>query len=460
MSDSGQLAVIVLAAGQGTRMRSRRPKILHELCGRPMIGHVLETVGTLDPARVLLVVAPDAAPVRDAYAGRCEFVVQEEALGTGHAVLQAEPKLADFDGEVLVLYGDVPLLRAETIRGMRERKRVCGADLVILTALAPTIPGRIVRDGEGRVKSVVEAQDATPEELALAERNTGVYMLGAGLLREGLASLQSHNAQGELYLTDVVRFAVESGRAVEALRVEDAGECLGINTREELADAVAVLRRRIGSRLMREGVTLVDPERTYIDVDVQIGRDTLVEPGCVIQGPTVIGEGCHLKAHTTIESSRLDDDVIIGPCAHLRPDTHLKRGVKIGNFVELKNSVMGPGSKAAHLSYIGDADVGEGCNFGCGSIVVNYDGFEKHRTSIGDDVFIGCNVNLIAPLTLEPHTFTAAGSTIHQTVPEDALGIERARQRNVEGWVPRRRARFERDQTEKKKREPGESGER
>jgi bifunctional UDP-N-acetylglucosamine pyrophosphorylase/glucosamine-1-phosphate N-acetyltransferase len=442
MSESQRpIAVIILAAGHGTRMKSRRPKVLHELCGRPMLGHVLAAAECLAPERLIVVVGPDADSVRELYAGRCEFVLQAEQRGTGHAALQAESKLADFEGDVLVLYADTPLLRGETLRDMQAVKQRRGVELLLLTAEAESIPGRILRDPSGRLLGIVEVQDASPEQRTISERNTGVYLVDARLLREGLARLDDDNAQGELYLTDVVRDSVEAGRGVDAVLLEDADECLGINTRAELAAAISAMRARIASHWMAEGVTLLDPERTYIDVDVQIGMDTLIEPGCVIQGATVIGESCHLKAYTTIESSRIDDGAVVGPSSHLRAGTHLQAGVKIGNFVEIKNAVLGPGTKAAHLTYIGDADVGARVNFGCGSVVVNYDGIAKYRTSVGDDVFIGCNVNLLAPVRLEDHCFIAAGSTISREVPRDALAVARAKQRNVEGWVPRREAR-------------------
>lgn len=434
------IAIVVLAAGQGTRMKSSRPKVLHELCGMSMLGHVVGTAEALSPVRFAVVVGDGAEEVEEQFRGRCEFVLQAEQRGTGHAVLQAEPKLGGFTGDVLVLYADTPLLRAETLERMREEKSARGADLLILTAAAESIPGRIVRDAEGRVARVVEKQDATPDELAIEERNTGVYLIDASLLLACLGKLEANNAQGELYLTDVVRHSVEAGRTVEAILLKDADECLGINTREELAQATAVMRGRINAHWMSEGVTLIDPATTYIDAASRIGADTVIEPGCVIEGPTVIGERCHLKAYTTIESSRLEDEVDIGPNSHLRPNSHLHTGVKIGNFVEVKNAVLGPGTKAAHLTYIGDADVGARVNFGCGSVVVNYDGIQKFRTSVGDDVFIGCNVNLLSPVTLENHCFVAAGSTINKAVPGEALAVARAKQRNIEGWVARRDA--------------------
>ncbi|MEE8166069.1 MAG: bifunctional UDP-N-acetylglucosamine diphosphorylase/glucosamine-1-phosphate N-acetyltransferase GlmU [Myxococcota bacterium] len=434
-------AVIILAAGQGARMKSRRAKVLHEICGVPMLGHVLRNARALSPSRLLVVIGRDADQVRESFVDQAEFVLQEEQLGTGHAVLVAEPVLGPVTGDVLVLYADVPLLRAETIERMSAVKRERAADLVMLTARAENIPGRVVRGPDGRIARIIEAQDATPEELAIEERNPGVYLFDAALLREGLARLEPDNEQGELYLTDIVCDAVEKGRRVEALEVEEADECLGINTRRELADAARVMRRRIVEGHMDEGVSFTDPDSVYLDSDVRIGRDSIIEPGVVITGESTLGEGVHVKTGCMIESSRLDDQVEIGPSAHLRPGSHLGRGVKIGNYVEIKNSTLGPGTKAAHLGYIGDADVGEGVNFSCGAIVVNYDGVRKTRTEIGDGAFIGCNVNLVSPVRFESKAFVAAGSTITKDVPEDALAVARERQRNIEGWVARREGR-------------------
>jgi bifunctional UDP-N-acetylglucosamine pyrophosphorylase/glucosamine-1-phosphate N-acetyltransferase len=435
-----ETAVIILAAGQGTRMKSSRAKVLHELCGRPMLAHSLAVAESFAPERLFVIVGRDSDQVEQAFSGRAEFVLQSEQRGTGHAVLQAEPKLGDFDGEVLILYADTPLLRVETLERMKALKAETQASLVMLSALLP-LPGRVVRGPDGKVERIVETTDATPEELAIEEGNTGVYLLDCSLLREALANLDDDNEQAELYITDVVEHAVSTGHRVEALRLDDARECMGVNTRAELAQAAAVLRERTAERCMAEGVTLVDPLHTYIDVDVQIGQDTLIEPGCVIGAGTVIGANVHVKANCTIEDSRLDDGVVIGPSAHLRPGTHLMEGVRIGNFVEVKNSTLGPGAKADHLSYIGDADVGAGASFGCGSIVVNYDGIEKHRTVVGDRAFVGCNANLIAPVTIEQDAFVAAGSTITKTVPQDALAVARASQKHVEGWVAKRQGR-------------------
>jgi len=435
-----ELAVVVLAAGKGTRMRSERAKVLHEICGVPMLGHIQKLAGEVGADRLVVVIGRDAEAVRSAYGESAEFALQAEQKGTGHAVTMTEPLLRDFGGEVLILYGDTPLLRASSLERMRTIKHETGADLVILTA-SGDIPGRVLRDAEGRVARIVEVQDASPEELAIAERNTGVYLVSSDLLWAGLHSIDSGNTQGELYITDVVGYAVEKGYRVESLWLEDANECLGINDRIELARATRLMQRRINEQLMAQGVTMLDPESTWIDATVEIGCDSIIEPGVKITGRSVLGRGVHVKAASYIEDSRLDDGVIFGPSSHLRPNCHLMAGVKIGNYVEIKNSTLGPGTKSAHLTYIGDADVGADVNFGCGSVIVNYDGYAKHRTRVGDAAFVGCNVNLLAPVEVAARSFTAAGSTISLDVPEDALGVARARQRNIEGWVARKEGR-------------------
>ena len=433
-----ELAVVILAAGEGTRMRSDLNKVLHEIGGRPMLGYPLAAAEALDPQHLVVVIGCDADRVEEHFSGRAEFVVQSERRGTGHAAQHALPVLSGFSGDVLILYGDTPLLRAETLERMRAFKAEQRADLVLLTARL-ALPGRLVRDASGRVARVVEVTDASPEELTIEEGNTGVYLLDSELLAKYLAQIDDRNEQGELYLTDIVSLAVDQGMAVEALLLEDAEEALGVNSRAELAKAAAVMRWRTADRLMAEGVTIVDPDSTYIDTDVEIGRDSRIDPGVVIAGPSRLGERVHVKPHCVIESSQLDDDVQLGPSAHLRPGCHLRSRVKIGNYVEVKNSDVGEGTKAAHLTYIGDADVGAGTTFGCGVITVNYDGQAKHRTTVGERVFVGCNVNLIAPVTLRDDTYVAAGSTINKEVPSDALAVGRARQRNVEGWVIRTR---------------------
>jgi bifunctional UDP-N-acetylglucosamine pyrophosphorylase/glucosamine-1-phosphate N-acetyltransferase len=438
-ASSRELAVVVLAAGKGTRMKSRTAKVLHPIAGRPMLAYPLAAAEALGPARLVVVVGRDAAQVQQAFAGRARFAAQPEQLGTGHAVLQAREALAGFEGDVLILYGDTPLLRPETLRRLLAWKAESGADLCLLSA-AIDVPGIVVRGSDGRVARIVEATDATPDELALRERNTGVYLLDAGLLFKTLERVGQDNAQGEIYLTGIVELAVDGGCRVEALSLDDAEEALGVNTRVELARAATAIRRRVNVRHQLAGVTIVDPESTWIDVDVEIGPDTLIEPGCVIQGRTRIGSSVHIKPHCTIEASEVGDEVEMGPCAHLRPGTRLGRRVRVGNFVEIKNSTLGDGTKADHLSYIGDADVGAGASFGCGAVVVNYDGLAKHRTRVGDRAFIGCNANLVAPIAIASDSFVAAGSTVTRDVPSLALGIARAEQTNVEGWVARRAA--------------------
>jgi bifunctional UDP-N-acetylglucosamine pyrophosphorylase/glucosamine-1-phosphate N-acetyltransferase len=434
-----EIAALLLAAGQGTRMKSALAKVLHPIAGRPMLHYPLAAAEALHPRRLIVVVGRDAEQVGAAVGGRAELVLQSQQRGTGHAVLQTARALEGFRGDVLILYGDTPLLRAETLARMLRHKAETGADLVLLSAKVE-VPGIVVRDAAGRVARIVEATDASPAELAIEERNTGVYLLGAELLWKMLAQVGDQNRQGEIYLTSIVEIAVREGLKVEALRIPDGEEAIGVNQRAELAHAAAVVRARKLNQLMLDGVSIVDPAATWIDVDVEIGRDTLIEPGCVIQGASKIGERVHLKPGCMIEASEIGDDAVIGPNAHLRPGTRLSRSVRIGNFVEVKNSVLGEGVKADHLSYIGDADVGEGASFGCGSIVVNYDGIAKHRTRIGPRAFIGCNANLVAPLRIAEDAFVAAGSTVTKDVPALALAVAREKQKNIEGWVERRRA--------------------
>jgi bifunctional UDP-N-acetylglucosamine pyrophosphorylase / glucosamine-1-phosphate N-acetyltransferase len=437
------LAVIVLAAGQGTRMRSGLNKVLHEIAGRPMLAYPLAAASALGPQHCVVVVGRDAVQVQEAFRERAAFVVQGEPRGTGHAVEVALPALGAFRGEVLILYGDVPLLRAESLLRLRARKAESGAPLAMLTSPAP-LPGLVVRGPGGQVERIVEVTDAAPEELAIREGNTGVYLVDAEFLTKALAQLDDRNQQGELYLTDIVGAARVAGLAVEALCLEDADEALGVNTRAELARVSTVQYRRNAARWMAEGVTFVDPATSYVDTDAVIGPDTVIDPGVMIRGTTVIGERVHVKAHTVIESSQIGDDVVLGPSAHLRPGCRLGRGVRIGNFVEVKNSDLGEGVKADHLSYIGDADVGPGSSFGCGAITVNYDWDAKHRTRIGSGVRVGCNANLVAPLVLEDDAVVAAGSTVTRDVPAGALAVARPAQKLVEGWAGRRARRRER----------------
>jgi len=434
------LAVVILAAGHGTRMKSRRAKVLHEIAGRAMLAYPVALAESLGPERLVIVIGRDGETVRAAFAERGVFVIQSEQRGTGHAVQTALPALAGFEGEVLILYADCPLLRAESVERLRALKAESKAPLALLTSPEP-LPGLVVRGEGGRVERIVEQTDASPEELEIREGNTGVYLVDTDLLASALGELDSANAQAELYLTDVVAIARARHLAVEALRLDDANEALGVNNRAELARATGVQHRRNVERLLSLGVTVIDPSSVWIDSDVEVGRDSQIDPGVVITGATRIGEGVHVKAHSVIESSVLEDDVVVGPSAHLRPGTRLRRGVRIGNFVEVKNSDLGPGAKADHLAYIGDADIGAGASFGCGAITVNYDWENKHRTTVGEDARVGCNVNLVAPVELAPGSFVAAGTTVTKAVPADAIAVSTGKQRNVEGWGKRKRAR-------------------
>ena len=433
IGNGSPIAVVILAAGQGTRMKSELAKVLHPIAGRPMLGYPLAAAEALGAERIVVVVGRDALQVEAAFTGRAAFALQREQRGTGHALLQAEAALGDYQGDLLVLYGDTPLLRAGSLREMVERKRATGADLVLLSARVP-VPGIVVRDGAGRLARIVEATDATPMQLAVPERNTGVYLADRALFWKALAQVDDRNAQGEIYLTSVVEILLREGRRIEALPLEDDAEGAGINTRVELARAAAVVRERKLLELMLSGVTVVDPASTWVDVDVEVGRDSVIEPGCALQGATRLGERVQLRPHCVIESSEIGDDCVLGPSAHLRPGNRLGRGVRIGNFVELKNSTLGAGVKADHLSYVGDADVGDGASFGCGAITVNYDWREKHRTVVGERAAIGCNANLVAPLSVGRDAAVAAGTTVTKDVPEGALAVERGETRHVEGW--------------------------
>jgi bifunctional UDP-N-acetylglucosamine pyrophosphorylase/glucosamine-1-phosphate N-acetyltransferase len=435
-SDSG-LAVVILAAGKGTRMNSSRAKVLHEIAGRPMLDYPLRLAEALEPVLLVVVVGRDSEQVQHAFADRARFVIQEPQRGTGHAVEVALSSLDGFSGDVLILYGDTPLLHSESIRRMLARRAETGAPIVMLTSPEP-LPGLVIRGEDGRVQRVVEVADATPHELSIREGNTGVYLVEAEFLRKAIGRLEDANEQRELYLTDIVGQACAEGQPVEAIQLEEADEALGVNTRAELARATGVQFQRNAARLMDEGVTFIDPAHAYVDTDVPVGRDTCIDPGVVVTAGSRIGERVHLKAHTVIEASDIEDDVSIGPSAHLRPGNRIRRGVRIGNFVEVKNSDLGEGVKADHLTYIGDTDVGRGASFGAGSITVNYDWDTKHRSTVGKDVRIGCNANLIAPLRVEDGACVAAGSTVTKDAPAGSLVVARSRQRTVEGWAEKR----------------------
>lgn len=452
------VAVVILAAGQGTRFRSDTAKVLHRAAGRSLARHVLEAVRPLGPGQVVVVVGHQAdAVTEDAHASGLDVttVVQQEQRGTGHAVQQAMPALTDGIRRVLVLPGDTPLLTTDTLAGLFTATDEHPAAMLTFELDDPTGYGRVLRSQDGGVDRIVEHEDANDEERAVTEANAGMYLVARDLLDDALGRLDDDNAQGELYLTDIVAILRADGHHVAPVLAPEE-VVAGVNDRAQLADASAVLRRRHLDHLMREvGVTIVDPATTYLDVDVEVARDAVLLPGTILEAGTRVGEravvgphthlrSCEVGADATVHSTRGEDVVIgdgatVGPFAHLRAGTRLGAGAKAGAFVETKNAVIGDGSKIPHLSYVGDATVGQGANIACGVITVNYDGAEKHHTTVEDGAFVGCDTMLVAPVTIGAGAYTAAGSTITEDVPPEALAIARSRQTVKEGWVRERR---------------------
>lgn len=444
---------VVLAAGQGTRMKSKLYKVLHPVCGKPMVQHVVDQLNTLDLQELITVVGFGAEKVQDQLGEDSHYVIQEEQLGTGHAVLQADDILADKEGTTVVVCGDTPLLTGETLQKLLDHHDAEGAKATVLTAHAedPHGYGRVIRGGNGQVERIVEQKDASDEEQAIQEINTGTYCFDNAMLFDALKNVSNDNVQGEYYLPDVVEILKGQGETISAYQTPEFSESLGVNDRVALSKAEKLMKQRINEQHMRNGVTLVDPEQTYIGPDVTIGQDVVIYPGSVLEGATSIEDDAVIGPHSTITNcyvgsatiikqsvaadSKIGSRVQIGPFAHIRPQSSLGDDVKVGNFVEVKKASFGDGSKASHLSYIGDAEVGSGVNIGCGTITVNYDGENKHLTTIEDDAFIGCNSNLIAPVTVGKGAYVAAGSTINQDVPSEALSIARSRQTNKEGYA-------------------------
>ncbi len=444
------LDVLVLAAGLGTRMKSNTAKVLHKVGGRPLIAHVCRTAAALDPRKIYVVVGHQAVEVEAAVlaelnAARVEFAVQSEQLGTGHAVNSAREFLQNQDSTLLVLSGDVPMIRAETLASLVQQHRTHrgrGAVCTILTVKLddPTGYGRIVRNDLGFEK-IVEQKDATEEERRIKEINSGIYCFNARMLFDTLTKVRNDNKQNEYYLTDVPRLMREAGEAVSLYQHPDSREVSGINNREELADIEKVLRRRINSRLMRDyGVTLIDPKHTYISEDSEIGRDTVIYPNVVIEGKTIVGDGCVIRSGArltnavigrnvaVLDSSIIADSIVrdnaaIGPFAHLRNGSIIEDEAKIGNFVEVKKTIVGKNSKASHLTYLGDATVGKNTNIGAGTITCNFDGKNKHQTKIGDNVRIGSDTMLVAPVEVGDGASTGAGSVVTKDVPPNKLVV-------------------------------------
>ncbi|KRM11316.1 bifunctional UDP-N-acetylglucosamine diphosphorylase/glucosamine-1-phosphate N-acetyltransferase GlmU [Paucilactobacillus suebicus] len=444
---------IILAAGKGTRMKSKLYKVLHQVCGKTMVDHVLTQIEKNKMDNVVTVVGFGAQDVEDELGERTKYVLQKKQLGTGHAVMQAEDILGDLDGETIVVSGDTPLFTAETFAHLFEYHEAKKAAATVLTSVAPdpTGYGRIVRNDIGIVEKIVEQKDANSDEQAINEINTGVYCFDNKKLFAALHLLTNDNAQGEYYLTDVISILKQRGDIVGAYRMDDFDESMGVNDRIALARANEVMRKRINTKLMISGVTLLDPSSTYIDAGVKIGSDTVVEGGVLIKGNTVIGSDCYIGAHSEIINSTLHDEVKvtsstiedsemhtgsdIGPYSHLRPAAEIGENVHIGNFVEVKKAYIGKGTKVGHLTYIGDATLGANINVGCGVVFVNYDGTAKHHTNVGDHAFIGSNSNLIAPLEIAADSFVAAGSTITDGTKQFDMAIARARQTNKPGYA-------------------------
>ena len=451
-----QYISIILAAGKGTRMKSRLPKVLHKVCGRPMLAHVIRAASEAGVPKNIVIIGHEAETVRQTIGPEVEWVYQSEQLGTGHAVMQAEPLLADFEGQVLVLCGDIPLITPNTLTQLMQTHTSSGNAVTVLTALMddPTGYGRIVRGTKGRVHDIVEHKDASAAQLKINEINTGIYCFEGRKLFAGLQKITPANAQGEYYLTDVLSILKKNRGIIGAVQVRDPYETMGINDRVQLAKAEKILLQRVLKQLMIDGVTIIDPQNTYIEAGVVIGPDSIVYPGTIIEGKCVLGDNCLIGPYTRLKDvstgdnvtiqnsvvleSSVRDNVTIGPFAYIRPGTVLGDGVKVGDFVEIKKSVIGKGSKVPHLSYVGDAQIGERVNVGAGTITCNYDGSKKSLTIIGNQAFIGSNTNLVAPVEVGADAVIGAGSTVTKSVPEGALCVERSKQMIYLGWTARK----------------------
>lgn len=444
------ITAVILAAGEGKRMYSKLPKVLHRLCGLTMVEHVIncaKEIGCMEP---VVVIGHGADQVRETIKD-VKFVMQEKQLGTGHAVMQAEEYISDHD--ILVLYGDTPLVSADKLNEMYQYHKAGEYGVTVLTADLdnPSGYGRIVRDDMGLIDTIVEDKDADENEKQIKEINSGMYFFKGTELKRALKKLTNNNAQGEYYLTDALQIIKAAGYGIAAFKTNDPTEIMGVNNRLQLSEAAEIMRSRILKSHMLAGVTIIDDKNTYIDKTVKISRDVTIYPGCILEGSTVIDEDCVIGANTRIKNSILDKNVnvqnsvildskigegtSVGPFAYLRPGNVIGKHAKIGDFVEIKNSIFGDNSKASHLTYVGDAEVGNNVNLGCGVVFVNYDGKKKNKAVVEDDCFVGCNVNLVAPVTVKRDSYVAAGTTVTMDVPEGSLSIGRVRQENKEGWT-------------------------
>lgn len=447
------LMAIVLAAGEGKRMKSQYSKVIHKIYGKPLIKWVAKTAENAGVKECVYVIGHKAEQVKECLGEDALYALQEQQLGTGHAVMQAEEYLKGKDGHVVILYGDMPLVKSQTILDLIKLHTENSNSVTIVTADFddPTGYGRIIRDTAGNVARVVEQKDATEEQKAVREINSGIYCFNINDLLDSLKELKNDNNQGEYYLTDTLEILIGKGLKAGVLKLRDSSELLGINDRLQLAEASEVLKKRILADHMRAGVTMIDPNSTYIDDDVRIGNDTVIYPGTIIEGGTEIGEDCVIGPNSRIVSSTIgnhvevnnsvilestvDNGTHVGPFAYVRPGSSIGKKVKIGDFVEIKKSKIGDKTKVSHLTYIGDAEIGKNVNLGCGVVVVNYDGKKKHKTVVEDNAFVGCNVNLVSPVVVKENAYIAAGSTITDEVPENSLAIARSRQVIKEEWV-------------------------
>lgn len=447
------LIAVILAAGEGKRMKSKSSKVIHKVCGKALVQWVHQAVENAGVKESIIVVGHRSDQVKECLGDKAEYVIQEKQLGTGHAVMQAESFLAGKEGYVVVLCGDTPLVTTETIKKAIEYHKNRNNAATVITAELdnPTGYGRIIRDNNGDVAKIVEHKDASDTEKEIKEINSGMYCFTIKHLVAALKELNNKNSQGEYYLTDTLEILIHKGLSVGAVKVADTDEILGINDRIQLSMAGEIMRKKIITNLMKSGVTIIDQNSTYIDEDVIIGIDSVIYPGTILEGETVIGEDCVIGPNARLVSSKtgnrveinnsivlessVGDDTHVGPFAFIRPGSNIGKDVKIGDFVEVKKSVIGDKTKVSHLTYIGDAEIGKNVNLGCGVVVVNYDGKNKNKTIVGDNAFVGCNVNLISPVTVKDNAYVAAGSTITEEVPENSLAIGRARQVIKEDWV-------------------------
>ena len=448
---------VILAAGMGTRMKSKMPKVLHTVCGKPLSKWVIDASEAAGADKVCAVVGHKAETVKEVLGDVCEFALQAEQKGTGHAVMQAIDVIKNSKGEVVILNGDTPLITAETINKAIEYHKNNDNQATVITAILDdaTGYGRIVRDNDGSVLKIVEQKDASEEEKKINEVNSGMYVFDAQSLVYALDKITPNNAQGEYYLTDTLEILLSAGKKIGGYAISDNDEIRGINDRVQLNEAEKIMQKRINEYHMRNGVTMRNPESVYIEDGVEIGNDTEICQNVTIKSGTKIGSDCVIGSGSMLDravihdgvdvlssvilESEVDEGTHVGPFAYIRPNCHVGKEVKVGDFVELKNSNIDDGTKISHLTYIGDSDVGKRVNFGCGTVTCNYDGKKKYRTTIGDDCFVGCNTNFVSPINVGDGVYIAAGSTITEDIPENSLSIARARQVNKEGWKDKRK---------------------